>query len=152
DARGPGPSRSLVCAFPGAGSYLYYTFKHALVQDAAYASLLRDRRRGIHSRIAEMLEKDTAGPAVTEPQLLAWHFAQAGAPDKSIDYYLKAAERARELCLALGDTKQLVPVFDGLVLNYHFAHSEPRKMLSYATELLELGQKAEDEQALLWAR
>ena len=63
------------------------------MQDAAYASLLRDRRRGIHSRIAEMLEKDTAGPAVTEPQLLAWHFAQAGAPDKSIDYYLKAAER-----------------------------------------------------------
>jgi predicted ATPase/class 3 adenylate cyclase len=190
-----------------------YTFKHALVQDAAYASLLRDRRRGIHSRIAEMLEKE-AGPAMTEPQLLAWHFAQAGTPDKSIDYYLKAAERttgrfafaemvsqlrkgvrqlerlpddaetrrrelslqvalgkalidyrgsgseevreaferARELCLALGDTKQLVPVFDGLVLNYHFAHSEPRKMLSYATELLELGQNAEDEQVLLWAR
>jgi class 3 adenylate cyclase/predicted ATPase len=70
-----------------------YTFRHALVQDAAYASLLRDRRREIHQRLAEELEKDIAG-AAAEPQLIAWHYAEAGLPDQSIHYYLKAAERA----------------------------------------------------------
>src|SRR5262249_3069019 len=139
---------------------------------------------------------------VPEQQLIAWHFGEAGLPAKSIEYYLKAAERttgryafaemvsqlrkglrqiqylpegtetqrlelalqlalgralidyrgsgseevreaferARELCLATGETKQLLPVLDGLALNYHFAHSEPTKMLDYATELFELGQ------------
>jgi class 3 adenylate cyclase/predicted ATPase len=191
-----------------------YTFKHALVQDAAYASLVRDERRKFHLGVAEMLEKDTAGPATAEPELLAWHFADAGAPDKAIDYYLKAAgrttgrfafaemvsqlhkglrqlehlpksvetqqrelalqvalgralidhrgsgseevreafERAHELCLALGDMRQLLSVFDGLALNYHFGHSEPMKMLSYAAEIFELGQRNGDAQLLLWAR
>jgi tetratricopeptide (TPR) repeat protein len=64
----------------------------------------------------------------------------------------EAFERARELCLAVGETRQLLPVLDGLALNYHFAHSEPKKMLDYAAELFELGQNTGDEQALLWAR
>ena len=70
-----------------------YTFKHALVQDAAYASLLRDQRRAIHLRLAEEMEGDTAGEAA-EPQLIAWHFAEAGVPDRSIHHYQEAAERA----------------------------------------------------------
>jgi hypothetical protein len=70
-----------------------YTFKHALVQDAAYASLLRERRRKIHLRVAEEIEKRSAGD-VAEPQLIAWHFAEAGAPDRAIDHYQKAAESA----------------------------------------------------------
>jgi class 3 adenylate cyclase len=69
-----------------------YTFKHALVHDAAYASLLRDRRRAIHLHVAQEMEKDAAGEA-TEPQLIAWHFAEAGAPDRAIDFYQQAAER-----------------------------------------------------------
>jgi class 3 adenylate cyclase/tetratricopeptide (TPR) repeat protein len=69
-----------------------YTFKHALVHDAAYASLLRDRRRALHLRVAEEMEKDAAGEP--EPQLIAWHFAEAAAALKAIDHYEKAAERA----------------------------------------------------------
>ena len=61
--------------------------------DAAYASLVRDERRKLHLAVAETMEKDTAGPTTTEPELLAKHFADAGAPDKAIDYYLKAAGR-----------------------------------------------------------
>ena len=72
-----------------------YTFKHGLVQDAAYGSLLRDRRRALHLRFAGVLEADAHGAKTTEPELLAWHFAEAGAPDRSVDYYLKAAERAK---------------------------------------------------------
>jgi class 3 adenylate cyclase len=69
------------------------TFKHALVQDAAYGSLLRARRRAIHLRVAQQMEKDAASYA-TEPQLIAWHFAEGGAAKKAIDHYQKAAERA----------------------------------------------------------
>ncbi|MDR3529822.1 MAG: AAA family ATPase [Rhodopila sp.] len=71
-----------------------YVFYHVLIQDAAYASMLRDRRRAFHLRYAEALENDPAGPASRVPELLAVHFAEAGAAEKSVDYYLKAAARA----------------------------------------------------------
>jgi len=70
-----------------------YSFKHALVQDAAYASLMRDRRRAIHLRVAEQLENDTTVD-VKEPELIARHFAEAGTPDRAVEYYQKAAESA----------------------------------------------------------
>ncbi len=69
-----------------------YTFKHALVQDAAYASLLRDRRRAIHLRLAQVLEQDVG--AASEPQLIAWHFAEGGAAERAIAYYETAAQQA----------------------------------------------------------
>jgi class 3 adenylate cyclase len=68
-----------------------YVFKHALIQEAAYASLLRDRRRAIHRQLAEILEQDSA--ANTEPQLLARHFAEGAQPDRAVDCYLQAAEQ-----------------------------------------------------------
>jgi class 3 adenylate cyclase/tetratricopeptide (TPR) repeat protein len=71
-----------------------YVFYHALIQDAAYASMLRDRRRGVHLRYAEALENDPSAPARATPELLAAHFAEAGAAEKAVDYYLKAAARA----------------------------------------------------------
>ena len=77
----------------GQPPFASYTFRHALVQDAAYASLLRDQRRTIHRRLAEVLEKDAARETA-EPQVIAWHFAEAGVPDRSVHYYQKAAEHA----------------------------------------------------------
>lgn len=71
-----------------------YVFHHVLIQEAAHASMLRDRRRTLHLRYANALENDEAGPVTTAPELLARHFAEAGVPDKCIDYYLKAAARA----------------------------------------------------------
>jgi class 3 adenylate cyclase len=70
-----------------------YAFKHALVQDAAYASLLREQRRSIHLRVAEVLEDEVLRPESCLPEVIAWHFGEAGAPGRSIEYYLKAAER-----------------------------------------------------------
>jgi class 3 adenylate cyclase/tetratricopeptide (TPR) repeat protein len=75
-----------------------YSFKHALVQDAAYSSLLRERRRALHLQVAEGLERDEGGLAAAEPELLAYHFAEAGVADRAIDYHLKAAEHAMERC------------------------------------------------------
>src|SRR5262249_31984619 len=74
------------------GAFRHLCIQACLVQDAAYASLLRDRRREIHLRLAEALEKDIGGAA--EPQLIGWHFAEAGIPEKSIAYYSKAADHA----------------------------------------------------------
>jgi class 3 adenylate cyclase len=187
-----------------------YTFTHALVHDAAYASLLRDRRRAIHLRLAQEMEKDAAG-AATEPDLIAWHYAEAGVPSSAIHHYQKAAEyatghsalaekvnhlqnalrqiahlpespernrgelalqlalgralidhaggdseavrvtfeRARELCLALNEINLLPRVFDGLVLNYHFIHSELEKIAHYATEMAALQRRTGDLHALL---
>lgn len=69
-----------------------------LVQDAAYSSLLRDRRRTLHHQVALGLERDEGGLAMVEPELLAYHFAEAGIADRAIDYHLKAAERAMARC------------------------------------------------------
>ena len=55
-----------------------FTFKHALVRDVAYESLLLARRREWHERIARALEKDFGDIATREPDLLAYHFGEAG--------------------------------------------------------------------------
>ena len=71
-----------------------YTFKHALVQEAAYGSLLRERRRTLHARIAQALEGEFPDVAETQPELLAHHYATAGLPAPAIQYYRRAAEWA----------------------------------------------------------
>jgi tetratricopeptide (TPR) repeat protein len=71
-----------------------YTFKHALVQDAAYSTLLRSRRRQFHSRIATILEKNFPEMVAAQPQFLAHHCAEAGLDEKAIGYWLKAGQQA----------------------------------------------------------
>ncbi len=71
-----------------------YTFKHALVQDAAYESLLRSRRHTLHAMIAERIESDFPALAASEPDLLAHHYANANLPDKAADQWLLAAQRS----------------------------------------------------------
>jgi class 3 adenylate cyclase/tetratricopeptide (TPR) repeat protein len=68
-----------------------YTFKHALVQDAAYSSLLRDRRRQLHARIAMALENHFADIAEQQPEILAEHCAQAGLTEKAAQLWRRAA-------------------------------------------------------------
>jgi predicted ATPase len=71
-----------------------YAFKHALVRDAAYASLLHSHRQRLHARIAETLETQFPHTAAAQPELLANHCAAAGLTDKAIDYWQKAAAQA----------------------------------------------------------
>lgn len=194
----------------GQGASTIYSFKHALVQEAAHSSMLRDRRRMLHLQVASALERDTAETAATDPVLLAHHYTEAGAPDRAIDYHLKAAERAmvrcaiaemvnhlrrglallrelpdapatrrreltlqvalgrglidqvgsasdegyaafvraRELCIELNDTELLLPTLFGLQV-YHFTHADPETVISYADEILDLGQRTGSRQATL---
>jgi predicted ATPase len=73
-----------------------YVFKHALLQEAAYGSVLRARRQQLHRRIAEALEDQFAEVAETQPQLMAHHLAQAGLLERAINYLRKAGQRANE--------------------------------------------------------
>jgi class 3 adenylate cyclase/predicted ATPase len=79
-------------ALPGAT----FLFKHALVQDAAYGTLLRDPRHALHARIATVLEQRFPETAETRPELLAHHFTRASMAEQAIRYWLRAGERARE--------------------------------------------------------
>ncbi|MFN0316469.1 MAG: AAA family ATPase [Burkholderiales bacterium] len=71
-----------------------YTFKHALVQDAAYDSLLKSRRQALHAKIARVLEEHFPATKDTEPELLAHHHTSAGEFDVAIPLWIKAANRA----------------------------------------------------------
>jgi class 3 adenylate cyclase len=71
-----------------------YTFKHALVQDAAYDSLLRSRRQELHGKITTAIEKRWPQIEVTEPELLAHHYTEAKQPDKAIQLWRKAGDVA----------------------------------------------------------
>jgi class 3 adenylate cyclase/predicted ATPase len=80
----------------GAPADAVYTFKHALVQDAAYQSLLKSRRQQLHARIAEVLEERFPDVAKTRPELLAHHSSEAGLVESAVLYWERAARQSAE--------------------------------------------------------
>jgi class 3 adenylate cyclase/predicted ATPase len=73
-----------------------YAFKHALVQEAAYQSLLKSRRQQLHARIAEVLEQQFPEIGQTQPEVLAQHLTEAGLAAQAIPYWRRAGELAAE--------------------------------------------------------
>jgi predicted ATPase len=71
-----------------------YLFKHALVQDAAYGTLLREPRRALHARIAETLECQLTELVENQPELLARHFTEAGLVEKAVGLWGIAGQRS----------------------------------------------------------
>jgi class 3 adenylate cyclase/tetratricopeptide (TPR) repeat protein len=103
-----------------------YTFKHALVQDAAYSTLLRRRRQQLHGRIAATLETQFSEFIQTQPEVLARHCAEAGLVEKAVGYWLKAGQLAiarsamTEAVAQLGKGLEfLVDTPDGVVRQEH---------------------------------
>src|SRR5215467_5575226 len=78
----------------GLPPYATYLFKHALVRDAAYGTLLREQRRALHARIAETLEVQFADIAESRPELLARHWTEAGLIEKAASLWGKAGQRS----------------------------------------------------------
>jgi class 3 adenylate cyclase len=101
----------------GMAPHATYLFKHALVQDAAYGTLLREPRRALHARIAEALESRFAEIAERQPELLARHCTEAGLIEKAVGLWGKAGqqslersalvEAAEQISRALGQTASL---------------------------------------------
>lgn len=78
----------------GGASQASYAFKHALVQDAAYGSLLLSRRQQLHARIARTIEERFPETVAAEPELLAHHFERADLREKAVEYHELAGRRA----------------------------------------------------------
>ena len=71
-----------------------YLFKHALIQDAAYGTLLRSSRQQLHGRIASILEEEFPEMVEVQPELLAKHCTEAGLDERAIKYWRTAGEKA----------------------------------------------------------
>jgi predicted ATPase len=91
----------------GVPPYATYLFKHALVQDAAYGTLLRERRRALHARIAETLEGQFTEIAESQPELLARHCTEAGLIDKAAGLWGKAGQRSLDRSALVEAVEQL---------------------------------------------
>jgi serine/threonine protein kinase/predicted ATPase len=73
-----------------------YIFKHALLEDALYNALVKVKRQHLHHRIAEVLEARFPQTIDAQPELLAYHFTEAGLTEEAVAYWLKAGLRSRE--------------------------------------------------------
>ena len=78
----------------GLSPHTSYLFKHALVQDAAYGTLLREPRRALHARIADAIESQHSEIADNQPEVLARHYTEAGLIEKSASLWGKAGQRS----------------------------------------------------------
>jgi predicted ATPase len=103
-----------------------YTFKHALVQDAAYSTLLKTRCHQIHSKIATTLEENFLDMATAQPALLAHHCTEAGLVEKAVGYWLKAGQQSiaraamTEAVAQLEKGLELLPTLPNLTKRQHY--------------------------------
>lgn len=91
----------------GTAPHASYLFKHALVQDAAYGTLLREPRRVLHARIAEILESQFPEIAESQPELLARHYTKADLIEKSARLWGRAGQRSQERSALVEGAEQL---------------------------------------------
>jgi predicted ATPase len=156
----------------GVPPHASYLFKHALVQDAAYGTLLREPRRALHARIAEAVESQFVEIAESQPELLAHHCTEAGLVEKAAGLWGKAGQRslarsalveavaqltrALEQIAALAGTAALrreqiklrVALTNALMHTKGYAASEPKAAIEQARLFIEraeaLGEPPED--------
>ena len=96
----------------GTPPHATYLFKHALVQDAAYGTLLREPRRALHARIAETLETQFVEIAENQPELLARHCTEAGLIEKAAGLWGKAGQRSLARSALVEAAEQLKRALD----------------------------------------
>ena len=113
-----------------------YAFKHALVRDAAYASLLKTRRGQLHAAIANALEQQFPEIMQTQPETLARHLTEAGLTEKAIGYWLRAGKNA---ALRSANADAIVHLQRGLELLQSLPADPAQKQVALEFEVL-LGQ------------
>src|SRR6516164_4502405 len=151
-----------------------YSFKHALVRDAAYESLLKSRRHQLHGQIARALEQSFADIVASQPETVAQHFTAAGLVDPAIDYWLNAghlalsrsanAEAVKHLRQGIELTRSLAPSPERVRKELDFylalgpamaategdAAPETLRVFSHARELLGDGGTLTEQMTVLW--
>jgi len=109
-----------------------YTFRHALLQDVAHGSLTRASRQELHARIAAVFEQGFSEVAAAQPERLAHHHAEAGAPEKAAAYSLKAGLKALAQSAM---TEAVAQLRDGLELLSSCPESDERGRLELDLQL-----------------
>jgi tetratricopeptide (TPR) repeat protein len=151
-----------------------YSFKHALMRDAAYESLLKSRRQQLHGQIARALEERFHDVVASEPEIVARHFTEAGLVDPAIDYWLKAgnlalgrsanAEAVQHLQQGIELTQSLAPLPErvrkeldfylalgpAMAATEGYAAPETLRVFSHARELLGEGGTPTQQMTVLW--
>jgi predicted ATPase len=141
-----------------------YIFKHALIQDTAYESLLRSTRQNYHQRIAQALEEQFPETAETQPELLAYHYTEAGMNEQAVVYWQQAGEqgiqrsanveaikqlsKGVELLQTLPDTPErvqqelslLTALGSALIATQGFGSSEVERVYTRSRELCQQGE------------
>jgi class 3 adenylate cyclase/predicted ATPase len=112
-----------------------YLFKHALVQDAAYGTLLREPRRALHARIARTLEDQFAEVAENQAELLARHWTEAGLNEKAVVQWEKAAHRSLEKSAYVEAAEQLTQALT-LITKLPTTPASRRKEIKFQVELI----------------
>ena len=115
----------------GVPPHASYLFKHALVQDAAYGTLLREPRRTLHARIAETLESYFPEIADSQPELAARHYTEAGLIEKAADLWGKAGHRSLERSSLVEAIEQLTRALDQIATLTAFAGAASRTRSSF---------------------
>src|SRR5262245_15796264 len=118
----------------GAPPHASFIFKHALVQDAAYSTLLRSQRQELHARIARSIEQRFPELAEGEPEILAHHYTQAGLADQAISYLAKAGRRALNRSAMVEAASQLTKAL-GLISELPENPERERRELDMQTAL-----------------
>ena len=119
----------------GVSPHASYLFKHALVQDAAYGTLLRSKRQELHRRIVQVLDERFQEVAVAQPELLAHHSAEGGMVDQAVDYWLAAGERALRTSANIEAIKHLSQGLRLLTSSLPETPARNRKELRFQTML-----------------
>jgi class 3 adenylate cyclase/tetratricopeptide (TPR) repeat protein len=151
-----------------------YSFKHALVRDAAYESMLKSRRQQLHGQIARTIEEAFADIAASQPEIVAYHFMEAGLADPATDYWLKAgnlalnrsenAEAVKHLSQGLQLTQSQTPspqrvrkeldfylsLGPAMAATVGYATPETLRIFSRARDLLGDGGTLTEQMTVLW--
>jgi class 3 adenylate cyclase/predicted ATPase len=115
-----------------------YTFKHALVQEIAYASLLKSRRQRVHRRIAETVRDQLPEQARSQPEIVAHHFTQAGVPAPAVEWWGKAGDLAMRRSAyteAIAHLEQAIRMADGPGKGADQRRSRLRLQITYGNAL-----------------
>jgi len=135
----------------GVPPHASYLFKHALIQDAAYGTLLRQPRRALHARIAETLERDFPDIAENQPEILARHCTEAGLIEKAAGLWGKAGQRSLERSALFEAVAQFTHALDQIATlpGTHALRREQIKLqVALITPLLHIkGQAAPETKA-----
>ena len=139
----------------GVPPHASYIFKHALVQDAAYGTLLRAKRVELHARIARVLDQQFPDTKENNPEVIARHYTEAGLAPEAIDYWQRAGNRAAKRSAnqeAVAHFRRAKQLLETLPDRAAFAEQELQLLIALGPALMTTRSSAAPEIGSIYAR